>query len=194
MVARTSPGLGRPTVRRAARSHRVPVACDAARMVDGSGGSDGSCGNTGVDGMARRLFSITDLPLLQGVGAGWRKSPTRCSRRDLFVPRGRCRPGRTRFRRTESLERRARLGRVDVRMAAVVEHCFKEKLDAVSVPLRHLARSRERCLPARQTWSPVESPKQSCMLRLARERLRPAPAISVTPTRSGHSRAAYKRS
>jgi hypothetical protein len=84
-----------------------------------------------------------------------------------------------------ALSHLAHLGdRVDVRVSAAVEHGFREKLYfvAISLPVPGQVDRAGIVRPARK-YIPVDSPVQSDLLALARQRLRPVPPVITPPDR-----------
>ena len=74
--------------------------------------------------------------------------------------------------------------RVDVKIAAAVEHGFREKLYFVAIKLPTLGRpGPDGIVRAAQKYISVHEPAQSRLFELSRERLRPA--IAVTQTSAG---------
>jgi hypothetical protein len=77
--------------------------------------------------------------------------------------------------------------RVDVKIAAAVEHGFREKLYFVAITLPTLGRpGPDGIARAAQKYIPVREPAQSKLLELSRERLRPA--VAETRTSAGDGR------
>jgi hypothetical protein len=74
--------------------------------------------------------------------------------------------------------------RLDTRVAAAVEHGFREKLYfvAISLPVPGQVDRAGIVRPARK-YIPVDSPVQSDLLALARQRLRPVPPVITPPDR-----------
>ncbi|GAB2731669.1 hypothetical protein [Nocardioides pakistanensis] len=79
-------------------------------------------------------------------------------------------------------------GRVDVKIAAAVEHGFRENLYFVAIKLPTLGRpGPDGIVRAAQKHIPVHEPAQSILLELSRERLRPAVAITHTSAGDGRT-------
>ena len=79
----------------------------------------------------------------------------------------------------EQLGQLARLGeRTDARVSAAIEHGFREKLyfTAIKLPTPGTPGPGGIIRPAKK-YIPVDSPAQSTLLTLARDRLRPAPHL-----------------